>query len=504
MSDAAASRATCDPDTKPAPTLPVEGIRRLLPATLGVVLPQWKIVYVTTPEAACTSLLRMFASVQGESLDNERTALAPEVSRAATIHAFSGWQRTSDLQQLSDAELQQIARRDWLVCCVARHPVSRLWSAWQSKILTREPHYARYYADRPWFPRVPRRLADVAAGFREFVRALEHEDGLIDADTHWKPQVALLRADTFPYSHVGKLEELGTTVRLIEKHLRDGGWDGTLSLSHENATLLPLSAAQLGPATISAIERLYARDLEVFGYSSMTSGHGGSGSGGAGARVRSADLLVSAVRQVIERNERISDLRDLALARSPEPLGEPDRLPSLADTLTAVRRELNSALAAGQGQPVQFRTGPVELEFEIAVTCTGGGQTGVHLSVLTLGGPGAPARATTQRIKVTLLPPDQDSGAGQQPGVKALPERPVRAECIEVHEVADGLMLYQGQPECVHHLNNTAAIVFELCDGKNTVPEISEQLAAAFGLTGLPAGVAERCIADLRSKGVVL
>jgi|GEM_PF-1339848 len=205
--------------------------------------------------------------------------------------------------------------------------------------------------------------------------------------------------------------------------------------------------------------------------------------------------------------------------------------PSLADTIAAVRRELSSALAVGQGQLVQFRAGPVELEFEIAVTCTGGGQAGVHLSVLTLGSQSAPARATTQRIKVTLQPPDLDTGADaqaagghQQPDVKAsqspagigpepgvlspaeggLPERPVRAEGVEVHEVADGLMVYQAEPECVHHLNNTAAIVFELCDGNNTMREISEQLAAVFGLTSVPAGVAERCVADLWSKGVVL
>src|ERR1017187_3643620 len=140
-------------------------------------------------------------------------------------------------------------------------------------------------------------------------------------------------------------------------------------------------------------------------------------------------------------------------------------LPSLADTIAAVRRELSSALAAGPGQPAQFRAGPVELEFEIAVTCTGSG----------------PARATTQRIKVMLQPLDpatgkdaQATGARQEPGVKAsgspagigaetrvlssaeggLPERPARAEDIEVQEVADGLMVYQAEPECVHHLNN--------------------------------------------------
>ena len=92
-------------------------------------------------------------------------------------------------------------------------------------------------------------------------------------------------------------------------------------------------------------------------------------------------------------------------------MGEEDGgLPSLADTIAAVRRELGSAQAAGQGQQVQFRTGPVELEFEVAVTRTGGGQAGVQLWVLTLGGKADLAHATTQRIKVTLQPVDPETG----------------------------------------------------------------------------------------------
>jgi hypothetical protein len=85
-----------------------------------------------------------------------------------------------------------------------------------------------------------------------------------------------------------------------------------------------------------------------------------------------------------------------------------------------------------------------------------------------------------------------------------LPERPVQAEGLEVHEVDDGLVVYQSQPECVHHLNSTAALVFDLCDGSSTVPEISGQLAGAFGSTSVPDRAAEECIADLWSKGVIV
>ena len=89
-------------------------------------------------------------------------------------------------------------------------------------------------------------------------------------------------------------------------------------------------------------------------------------------------------------------------------------LTSLAETIAAVRRELSAAQAAGQGQPVQFRTGPVELEFEVAVTRSGGGQAGVQLWVLTLGGKGELGQATTQRIKVTLQPVDPETGEDAQ------------------------------------------------------------------------------------------
>ena len=81
-----------------------------------------------------------------------------------------------------------------------------------------------------------------------------------------------------------------------------------------------------------------------------------------------------------------------------------DEFPSLADTIATVRRELSSAQAAGQGQAVQFWTGPVELEFDVAVTRTRGGEAGMQICVLTLGGKLEREHATTQRIKVTLQP----------------------------------------------------------------------------------------------------
>ncbi len=93
---------------------------------------------------------------------------------------------------------------------------------------------------------------------------------------------------------------------------------------------------------------------------------------------------------------------------------EDSEFPSLADTIAAVRRELSSAQTAGQGQPVQFRTGSVELEFDVAVTRTRGGEGRVQIWVLTLGGKLERGHATTQRIKVTLQPVNPDTGQDAQ------------------------------------------------------------------------------------------
>jgi tetratricopeptide (TPR) repeat protein len=109
-----------------------------------------------------------------------------------------------------------------------------------------------------------------------------------------------------------------------------------------------------------------------------------------------------------------------------------------------------------------------------------------------------------QGTQISGLRQEPEPEAPQAQEGSALSERPVRAEGLEVREVDDGLVVYQAEPECVHHLNSTAAIVFELCDGENTVPEIGEQLARAFGLMEVPDLVTEECIADLWSKGVIV
>ena len=79
----------------------------------------------------------------------------------------------------------------------------------------------------------------------------------------------------------------------------------------------------------------------------------------------------------------------------------------LADAIGQVRAELERAVKEGQESSVAFRAGPVELEFEVAFTRTGGVDGGLRLSVLSLGAKRERSSAATHRVKVELTPVDR-------------------------------------------------------------------------------------------------
>ena len=80
----------------------------------------------------------------------------------------------------------------------------------------------------------------------------------------------------------------------------------------------------------------------------------------------------------------------------------------LADAIGQVRAELEQAIKDGEESPVAFRAGPVEMEFEVAFTRTGGVSGGFQLSVLSFGAKGEKSTAATHRVKVALTPADRE------------------------------------------------------------------------------------------------
>jgi hypothetical protein len=60
--------------------------------------------------------------------------------------------------------------------------------------------------------------------------------------------------------------------------------------------------------------------------------------------------------------------------------------------------------------------------------------------------------------------------------------RLTQASNLEVHDVPDGYIVYQTERDLVHYLNETAAVIFEFCDGKREPEDIIACVAKAFDL----------------------
>ena len=88
----------------------------------------------------------------------------------------------------------------------------------------------------------------------------------------------------------------------------------------------------------------------------------------------------------------------------------------LGDTVSAVREQLQRAMAQGQGKPLKFRTGPVEMEFAVEVKKEAGVKAKVFVLPWTVEANAAAGRTGTHRIKITLQPVDGQGNDAQISG----------------------------------------------------------------------------------------
>ena len=79
----------------------------------------------------------------------------------------------------------------------------------------------------------------------------------------------------------------------------------------------------------------------------------------------------------------------------------------------------------------------------------------------------------------------------------------VKSEGHEFNQVADGYVIYQTGRDRVHFLNPTAVIVYELCDGKNTVEQIGRFMQDSYALPAPPEEEVKSCIATFLNEEIV-
>jgi hypothetical protein len=80
---------------------------------------------------------------------------------------------------------------------------------------------------------------------------------------------------------------------------------------------------------------------------------------------------------------------------------------------------------------------------------------------------------------------------------------PRRADLLEVNEADDGLVVYDPTHDQVHHLNPSASIIFDLCDGTRDAEAIAEILGEAYELAAPPRDDALAGLEDLAERQLI-
>jgi hypothetical protein len=80
---------------------------------------------------------------------------------------------------------------------------------------------------------------------------------------------------------------------------------------------------------------------------------------------------------------------------------------------------------------------------------------------------------------------------------------PRKAAELEVNEADDGLVVYDPVHDMVHHLNPTAATIFELCDGRRDADAIAVILAEVYGLDAPPHDQALAGLTELAHRNLI-
>lgn len=222
------------------------------------------LLYVATPKVACTSLKWWFAELLGVQVAIEEGRVSQETDPELVIHdTFS--RVAPEYTGANDAGLiEALSSPDYLRFCVVRNPFTRVFSAWQSKWLLREPLQSDAYPYSVGELAIASR-EDVRAAFESFLRVVATVDDPSRHDVHVAPQWALLDPQRVSYKVIGQIEEPSALLRVLATHLGPD-FRSPLSGGRANESLLPYTGEWISEEAANLIRTIYARDFELFGY----------------------------------------------------------------------------------------------------------------------------------------------------------------------------------------------------------------------------------------------
>jgi hypothetical protein len=96
----------------------------------------------------------------------------------------------------------------------------------------------------------------------------------------------------------------------------------------------------------------------------------------------------------------------------------------LTDAVRELRKEIGAAMTAAEGEDLRFELGPIEIEFALTLTRTGGADAGVNFGVVAVGARGERGSETVHRLTLTLEPKTSTGRSAQISGrMSSIPHR---------------------------------------------------------------------------------
>ena len=275
----------------------------------GIIVEELRVAYVPVSKAACTSLRWLIADLMGLSEERFEDPAKFRATQGQTIQNVHKWPPQYVIQHADPGWLEGVVEADdWVRFSVVRDPARRLWSAWQSKLLLRQPGLVDAFGEEPWFPGIPSSPEEVLESYERFVAALGREDeDRRPYDPHWGLQTELLGESAPTLNHIGRVETFGETLGLLGAHVAQFG-KMLPPVRRENVTPLTYPEGLLGEETLRIIREYYAPDYRAFDYPEPEPGP--SSEDAARRWKERAGILLDSVRVLISHNERLTSLNE--------------------------------------------------------------------------------------------------------------------------------------------------------------------------------------------------
>jgi len=178
-----------------------------------------KLFYAATPKVACTTFKWWFADLLEKTDAVRAVGASRESAPELIIHDRLG-RVAPGVTHLDLAAIGRVTHQpDNFSFCMVRNPFTRIFSAWQSKWLLREPLQIGPYTKCDFFNLPVTNASELALAFEAFLEHIFSAEFPHIADLHLVAQKELLGTDQIAYTMVGRMEAPESLCQRLNKHL---------------------------------------------------------------------------------------------------------------------------------------------------------------------------------------------------------------------------------------------------------------------------------------------